>query len=182
MSDVSDLSAYVFDKAPAVAEASWPPDRDVTRLEGQVGDRFRRWVLVEPGVGPGAGFGSSAQIALHARKLGDVASPNYSASSVTHLMPIPYAVPEDEIEDLDHWYTDEHVDKLLLCDAWLRVRRYEIGAIAGARWNRLVIHDLAADDVLERDEVQAAMATPWRRALADRPWFVAEPRAALGVS
>jgi hypothetical protein len=172
-----DLSAYVFDGAALRVEPSWAADRDVTRA----GDGLRRWVLVEPGVGSGAGFGSSAQVALHARKLGDVASPRYSAARVTHVMPIPYAVPADEIEDLDRWYTDEHVDKLLRCDAWLRVRRYEIEEITGARWNRLVVHDLAADDVLERDEVRSAMATPWRRALADRPWFVAEPRAALRV-
>ena len=169
-------------EAGAEADAAWPGDREITQLEGRVGDLLRRWVIAEPALDPAGGFSSSALVALRARKLGDDASAGYARSRVTHVMPIPYAVPEDELEDLDRWYTDEHVDRLLLCDTWLRVRRYEIDSITGARWNRLVVHDLAADNVLERDEVQAAMATPWRRALADRPWFVAEPRAALGVS
>jgi hypothetical protein len=137
--------------------------------------------LAEPGLDPRDGFPASARIALRARLLGDVAAPGYDASRVTHVMPIPYAVPGDELEGLDRWYTDEHVEKLLLCDAWLRVRRYEIVGITGARWNRLVIHDLASKGVLERDEVRAAMATPWRQALARRPWFLAEPRATLRV-
>src|SRR5262249_13444356 len=126
-------------------------------------------------------LGGSPAIALRARKLDDVASPHHAASHVTHVMPIPYAVPAAELDNLDRWYVEEHVEKLLRCNAWQRVRRYEILAITGARWNRLVIHDLAAAEVLERAEVQAAMATPWRQALARQPWFVAEPRVALRV-
>lgn len=180
----SDLSVYVFDglQSPE-ADGPQPADGTVTELEGRVGDCVRRWVLVEPGldVQTGDGLGVSPQITLHARKLDDMASPHYSVLRVKHVMPIAYAVPADELDNLDRWYAEEHADKLLRCDAWLRVRRYEILAITGARWNRLVIHDLAAADVLQRDEVRAAMATPWRQALARRPWFLAEPRAALRV-
>ncbi|MGK2955803.1 MAG: hypothetical protein ACSLFI_09070 [Solirubrobacterales bacterium] len=87
-------------------------------------------------------------------------------------MIIAYAVPEPELEELDAWYVDEHIEMLLRCPDWLRTRRYEILQSVNADWNRLVVHSLASPDVLGSPEVRESMATPWRQSFASRPWFL----------
>ena len=95
------------------------------------------------------------------------------------MLPIPYEAPADELATLDRWYEEEHVEMLLRCPAWLRVRRYAVDTVAGAEWNRLVLHDLTDGDVLQAPEVVASMRTPRREALAKRPWFLAGGRRPL---
>lgn len=179
----SDLSAFVFDSATMSADIASATGRIVTQLVAPGGAAPVSWVLIEPGTGSEEGLGPSwsARVVLQARKVEEVSAPHAAGARVTHVLPIPYSAPDDEVEDLERWYSEEHTEKLLRCDAWLRVRRYRIEAIRGAEWNRLVVHDLAANDVLARDEVREAMATPWRQRLADRPWFMAEPRQPLEV-
>ncbi len=142
---------------------------------------MRQWIFVEPGLCGSSGLAGKARVVLHATLLEEARSPDYCARHTTHLMPIPYSVAGHEADELDRWYAEEHVEMLLRCSDWLRVRRYRVERVSGESWTRLVVHDLAAPDVLERTEVRAAMATPWRQQLARRPWFLAEPRAALGV-
>jgi hypothetical protein len=95
------------------------------------------------------------------------------------MLPIPYEVPTDEVATLDRWYEEEHTELLLRCPAWLRVRRFAVDTVAGAAWNRLLVHDLATGGVLEAPEVVASMRTPRRLALAARPWFLAGGRRPL---
>lgn len=95
------------------------------------------------------------------------------------MLPIPYEVPADDVAMLDSWYEEEHTGLLLCCPAWLRVRRFAVDAVAGAAWNRLLVHDLAGAGVLEAPEVAASMRTPRRLALAARPWFLAAGRRPL---
>ncbi len=87
-------------------------------------------------------------------------------------MIIAYAVPEAELEELDAWYVDEHIEMLLRCPDWLRTRRYEVLQSVNADWNRLVVHSLASPGVLDSPEVRESMATPWRQSFASRSWFL----------
>lgn len=101
------------------------------------------------------------------------------AASARFVMAVPYMAPESELENLDRWYEEEHAEMLLRCPVWLRVRRYALDPQRSGGRNRLALHDLTADDVLSRPEVVTSMQTPWRRALAERPWFLTGGRQLL---
>lgn len=109
--------------------------------------------------------------------LSDDSQPPSTAPTCSWLMPVSYEVPLRELADLDAWYDQEHTRMLLKCPIWTRTRRYEVSDAQGVRWNRLVLHDLATDDALSYPEVIASMNTPWRRRLAERPWFMSGGRA-----
>lgn len=99
--------------------------------------------------------------------------------SAPYLLPVPYGVVGDDLEELDRWYIEEHADMLLKCPDWLSVRRYAVTSVAGDFWNRLVFHDLTISKIFDAPEVIASMATPWRTSLAQRPWFFAGGRSVL---
>ncbi|HEY6491888.1 MAG TPA: hypothetical protein VIZ43_01340 [Trebonia sp.] len=61
--------------------------------------------------------------------------------------------------DLDRWYAEEHIPRLLDVPGWIRISRYERVSGTGPRF--LAVHDL-------RDV--AAMASPAHRAALDTPW------------
>ncbi|HVT68991.1 MAG TPA: hypothetical protein VHF26_14670 [Trebonia sp.] len=61
--------------------------------------------------------------------------------------------------DLDAWYAEEHIPRLLTVPGWIRISRYERVSGTGARF--LAVHDL--QDV-------AAIASPAHRAALDTPW------------
>jgi hypothetical protein len=105
--------------------------------------------------------------------------PGDVGSRADWMLPIPYAAPAEEVATLDRWYEEEHIELLLRCPAWLRVRRYAVDTVSHGGWNRLVVHDVADGDVLEAPEVVASMRTPRRVALAARPWFLAGGRRPL---
>jgi hypothetical protein len=97
------------------------------------------------------------------------------------LFVVAFAVPEDEVDDLDAWYAHEHVPTLLQADAWLGVRLVDV-ADSNTGWTRVAIHRLADVSALEAPERKAAGETEWRKRLGERPWFLASARyTATGV-
>lgn len=112
-----------------------------------------------------------------ARLLSERVLAPYDGRRATHLLPIPYSAPANEAEELDRWYEDEHTPLVLSVPGWLRVRRFAVEECAGGTWSRLLLHDLADGNVLERPQIKAGMETQWRRKLAATSWFLAEPRA-----
>lgn len=61
--------------------------------------------------------------------------------------------------DLDRWYAEEHIPRLLDVPGWIRISRYERTGGTGPRF--LALHDLWD---------AAAMASPAHRAALDTPW------------
>lgn len=127
------------------------------------------WRLTFSAGVPGAFESGAAGARALGRLLGDEGERSVEAG---WAMIIAYAVPEAELEELDAWYVEEHIEMLLRCPDWLRTRRYEILRGENAGWNRLVVHSLASPGILESPEVRESMATPWRQSFAPRPWFL----------
>jgi hypothetical protein len=94
----------------------------------------------------------------------------------THLSVVAYAVPDEDVEQLDDWYESEHVPALLEADDWLRVRRYRVLAGEGGPWTDLALHELGSAEVMESPERAAARRGPKRDALASRDWFARSGR------
>lgn len=186
-----DLAAIVLEASASVPGPQELADaHSMTVFEGRTGGVTRRWIAAEV---DGAGVdhalralrdavpAEAVRVALTARGLETQARDDWSAERVSHVMPVAISAPGSGIDDVDRWYREEHTEMLLRCPDWLRVRRYAIESIKGATWSRLALHELASPAVLESAEVRAAMGTPWRRRLAEQPWFLTEGRTPLGV-
>jgi hypothetical protein len=159
---------------------------------GEVDDHMQLWLLGEL---PTARAEDAAELArIVSEAIGDAAasldacagailsedqegSPDPGGSP--WVMAIPYDVPAGEREELDRWYMEEHTELLLRSRDWLRVRRVAVTGADGVPWNRLIVHDLSSPDVISDPDVVRSMQTPWRRALAERPWFLQGGRRAL---
>jgi hypothetical protein len=63
------------------------------------------------------------------------------------------------VAELDRWYAEEHIPRLLDVPGWIRISRYERVSGTGPRF--LAVHDL---------QDAAAMASPAHRAALDTPW------------
>jgi hypothetical protein len=142
------------------------------------------WVLAEgPEIDPGKWARACEEAALDGLVSAGVGMLLTAHGDVgragSHLLPVPYAVTGEELEELDRWYVEEHADMLLRCPDWIRVRRLDVTVVAGEPWHRIVLHDVARADIFDAPEVQASMATPWRKDLASRPWFLAGGRYVL---
>lgn len=149
-----------------------------------------RWLLAEAQSGVATGellralietADTQPRVRFVARAAGERTGEGFDPNRVTHVMPVGIAAPPEEAGEVDRWYEEEHNGLLLRCPNWLRVRRYTVDEIDGAGWSRLALHDLASADVLSSPEVRAAMSTPWRDRLVERPWFLAEGRDPLVV-
>lgn len=132
------------------------------------------WRLTFSALAPGEIESGAEGARALGRLLGDEGERSMEAG---WAMIIAYAVPEAELEELDAWYVEEHIEMLLRCPDWLRTRRYEILRRENADWNRLVVHSLASPDILDSPEVRESMETPWRQSFAPRPWFLTGGRA-----
>ena len=82
------------------------------------------------------------------------------------------SVPPESEDDLDAWYTREHIPMLLEVPGWRRIRRYRlIRAMDGPGPDFLSLHELAGPEVLENPRYRAAISTPWRdRVVASALW------------
>lgn len=186
---VADLAVLV--QEPTSSDPRPEPPSGIATLsvfEGVTSRGTARWLLAEANAEVSANrlldrlrAGTQAPIraAFTVRTLGERTSPGFCARQVTHVMPVAIPAPYDRVNEVDRWYEEEHSELLLCCPDWLRVRRYAVERIDGASWSRLALHDLASADVLSSREVRAAMTTPWRRRLAEEPWFLAEGREPL---
>jgi hypothetical protein len=185
-----DIAAVVLEPAPADSDLAQLPESLVTRvLEGSVAGGTRRWIVAEA---DGADARAVLQtlcesvpreaiaVTLIGRGL-ETEADGWAPERVTHVMPVAISAPASAVDDIDRWYREEHNEMLLRCPDWVRVRRYAIESIEGAAWSRLALHELSSGDVLQSDEVRAAMATPWRRRLATQPWFLSDGRDPLAV-
>jgi len=89
------------------------------------------------------------------------------------LFAVFFSVPDERVEEFNRWYEEEHVQMLLKCKDWLRVRRFEIFEGEPQPWTHLALHYLADISALDSPEREAARDTDWRKRLAEEPWFQA---------
>jgi pimeloyl-ACP methyl ester carboxylesterase len=71
-------------------------------------------------------------------------------------------VNEGMTDQLDKWYTEEHIDMLSKVPGWLRTRRFVTSSIdSNAPKEYLALHEYAPNNGLGGPEFQAVTATPW---------------------
>ena len=79
------------------------------------------------------------------------------------LLAVGMSVPADAEDDLEAWYTDEHMPMLLDVPGWLRIRRYRLTrSLDSPGPEFLSVHELAGPQVLDESGYRAAISTPWR--------------------
>jgi hypothetical protein len=95
---------------------------------------------------------------------GDAASGDAaSGDPAPVILSVAMSVPAGSQDDMDAWYTQEHIPLLLQVPGWLRIRRYRLIPAAGSSApDFLSLHELAGPEVLEEPGYRAAISTPWR--------------------
>ncbi len=79
------------------------------------------------------------------------------------LLAVSMSVPAGAEDDLQAWYTDEHIPMLLKVPGWRRIRRFRlVRGMDGPAPEFLSVHELAGPEVLEEPAYRAAISTPWR--------------------
>ena len=79
------------------------------------------------------------------------------------ILAVAMSVPEGSEDDMDAWYTEEHIPMLLKVPGWRRIRRFRlILALDAPGPAFLSVHELAGPEVLEDPGFLAAISTPWR--------------------
>jgi len=85
------------------------------------------------------------------------------------ILAVAMSVPEGSEDDLDAWYTEEHIPMLLKVPGWRRIRRFRLTRALDAPGPGgpgapafLSVHELAGPEVLEDPGFLAAISTPWR--------------------
>jgi hypothetical protein len=79
------------------------------------------------------------------------------------LLSVALSVPAGAEDDLQAWYTDEHIPMLLEVPGWGRIRRFRlVRGMDGAAPEFLSVHELTGPEVLEEPGYRAAISTPWR--------------------
>jgi hypothetical protein len=79
------------------------------------------------------------------------------------LLAVAMTVPAGAEDDVQAWYTDEHIPMLLEVPGWGRIRRFRlVRGMDGAAPELLSVHELAGPQVLEEPGYLAAISTPWR--------------------
>jgi hypothetical protein len=79
------------------------------------------------------------------------------------LLAVAMSVPADAEDDVQAWYTDEHIPLLLKVPGWGRVRRFRlVRGMDGPAPELLSVHELAGPQVLQEPGYLAAISTPWR--------------------
>ncbi|HEX2822036.1 MAG TPA: hypothetical protein VHO07_17955 [Streptosporangiaceae bacterium] len=79
------------------------------------------------------------------------------------LLAVALSVPEGAEDDLQAWYTDEHIPMLLQVPGWRRIRRFRlVRGMDGPAPEFLSVHELAGPEVLKEPAYRAAISTPWR--------------------
>ena len=79
------------------------------------------------------------------------------------ILAVAMSVPAGAEDDLQAWYTDEHIPMLLEVPGWLHIRRFRlVRGMDGPAPEFLSVHELAGPEVLEEPGYRAAISTPWR--------------------
>lgn len=79
------------------------------------------------------------------------------------VLAVATSVPAEATDDLNAWYTDEHIPMLLGVPGWLRIRRFRLTrALDAPSPDFLSVHELAGPEVLTEPGYRAAISTPWR--------------------
>jgi hypothetical protein len=79
------------------------------------------------------------------------------------LLAVALSVPAGAEDDLQAWYTDEHIPMLLEVPGWRRIRRFRlVRGMDGPAPEFLSVHELAGPQVLEDPGYRAAISTSWR--------------------
>jgi len=79
------------------------------------------------------------------------------------LLAVALSVPAGAEDDLQAWYTDEHIPMLLEVPGWQRIRRFRlVRGMDGPAPEFLSVHELAGPQVLDEPGYRAAISTPWR--------------------
>jgi hypothetical protein len=79
------------------------------------------------------------------------------------ILAVAMSVPEGSEDDMDAWYTEEHIPMLLKVPGWRRIRRFRlVRALDAPGPAFLSVHELAGPEVLEDPGFLAAISTPWR--------------------
>ena len=108
-------------------------------------------------VGPGL---ATLDRRIYAQLSSDGSAPDEPAPV---LLTVALSVPEGAADDLQAWYTDEHIPMLLEVPGWQRIRRFQlVRGIDGPAPEFLSVHELAGPQVLEEPGYRAAISTPWR--------------------
>jgi hypothetical protein len=178
---------------PASAFAMLAASAEAVRLySNSDGERRQLWLLASTSSKQSAvqaidqlsgalkGCGGTRLVAAIGHSLGVFGSQSTEPSR--YLLPVPMAVPDSDLQELDRWYCEEHVGLLLRAPCWTRVERYTVDQVVGAEWTRLTLHSVERHDSLMAPEVRHAMSTAWRNALALRPWFLAGGRNMLVIA
>lgn len=147
---VYDMTAMAALKTPGYEKVKSDPS-DETRWMLENVSNFTRYLGTEIG------------------RHGDVEA----AISAPLIFTAMFHVPDDETADFDGWMTDDHLPILMENKDWMAVRRFELSVADPVPYNRLAIHYLADDAVLESAERERARSTDWRNRLAEKDWFKA---------
>ena len=79
------------------------------------------------------------------------------------VLAVSMSVPAGSQDDMNAWYTQEHIPMLLEVPGWRRIRRYRlVRGMDGPAPEFLSVHELAGPEVLEDPRYRAAVSTPWR--------------------
>lgn len=82
------------------------------------------------------------------------------------LFAVSMSVPAGTEDDMNAWYTQEHIPMLLAVPGWLRARRYRLTSGTGPEY--LSLHDVEGLHVFDSDAYKAAATTPRRNRIVER--------------
>lgn len=87
-------------------------------------------------------------------------APDRSGEPSPAVLLVSMSVPPGGEDDMNAWYTEEHIPMLLAVPGWRRARRYR--QVSGDGPEYLSFHDVDGPHVFDQDEYKAAITTPWR--------------------
>ena len=82
------------------------------------------------------------------------------------ILVVSMSVPAGTEDDMNAWYTQEHIPMLLAVPGWRRARRYRQTSGNGPEY--LSLHDVDSLDAFDTDAYKAATTTPWRSRMVER--------------
>lgn len=87
---------------------------------------------------------------------------------------VSFRVNEADLDELNRWYDEEHIDMLSKASGWIRTRRFRmiVGGLQGmpppGQVEVLAVSDFKSPEDLQSPEVKAARDTPWRTKLMEK--------------
>jgi hypothetical protein len=79
------------------------------------------------------------------------------------ILAVAMSVSAGAEEDMNAWYSEEHIPMLLQVPGWWRIRRFRLTrAMDDPAPGFLSLHEVAGPEVFEEPGYRAAISTPWR--------------------